>query len=117
MHRFAHGLFLLRADVVGAEHIGAHGKADEDVHQQVDQGTGASHRGEGLVPGEPSCHNDVRGVEKKLQDAGKHERDGKAEQLSGQRPVAHVDFIGLCFHDSEGSSLLYDLMRRLCDFT
>ena len=25
--------------------------------------------------------------------------------------------IGLCFHDSERSSLLYDLMRRLCDFT
>ena len=83
MHRLADCLFLLRSDVIGTEHIGAHRKADEDVHQQIDERAGASHRSKGLMPGKTAGDDDVCSIEQKLQDAGEHERNGKAKQLAG----------------------------------
>ena len=66
-------------------------------------------RRQGLVAGKTAGYDDVSSVEQKLQDAGEHERDGKPEQLSGQRSVAHVDLVGLCFHNKV---FLPDLLCR-----
>ena len=82
--RKAQSLPVPGAVLPGGQNVGAHGQANEQVAQQIDDGSVGAHRRQRIVSGEAAHHNDVRRVEQKLQNAGEHQRQCKLQQL-GER--------------------------------
>ena len=56
-------------------------QTDEQIDDQIDQRAGRADRGKCGASGKPSDNNDVSGIVKQLQDAGKHERNRKQNDL------------------------------------
>ena len=93
MYGFMQVLRVARAVVPRDQHVRADRKADENIDKQVDQRAGGAHRRERRMADELADDDDVGRVEKELQQARKHQRDRKDQDLAEQRPVAHIDFI------------------------
>lgn len=100
MNGFAHHIFFSGAVIIGHKHVGSDGQADEDVDQKVDQRTGGAHSGQRLMADKTAHYDDVSRIKQQLQDAGKHQRNCKQQDLAQQRSVTHVHFkrFFLCFH-------------------
>ena len=62
----------LAPQISGHHHVGAHGQAHKQGDEQVDEGGGGAHGGQRRLAGELPHHDDVGGVEQKLQHAGGH---------------------------------------------
>ena len=76
--------------VTGHHHVGTHGEAHEQVDQQVDKGAGRPHGGQRRLSCTAAHHHHVGGVKQQLQQAGKHKRQGKQQDLPRQRTMYHI---------------------------
>ena len=65
----------------GNEHINAHRNAEQQVDHKIYDGGGAAHGCEARVACITPYNHDIRGVEKKLQDIGGHERQAEKQQV------------------------------------
>ena len=84
---------VMGAVAFGGHGVGADGQSHEQVGQKADQGGVGAHRRQGVVPGPPAHHHDVRRVEEQLQNTGTHQRDGESQHLGENGAVAHIDLI------------------------
>ena len=69
MHRVADALPVLGPVEVGQGHVGPDGEADQQIHDQIDEGPRGPHLGQGLAAREAADDHQVRRVEKELQQA------------------------------------------------
>ena len=101
MHTILHVLHVACAVVPGNDHAGAYAQPQEDVNQQVDQGTGGAYGRQCRCAGKAADYHHVCRIIKQLQNAGQHQRTGKSKHLGQQGACGHVHFIlgSLCtFH-------------------
>ena len=81
----------------GDDDVGAHRDADEEVHQQRDDGAVGTDGGKGVRTHELTHHRHVDGIERLLHDTAGDERQGKHYYLPGETAASrHVYCIGHC---------------------
>ena len=97
MHRVGNALGVLRAEEMGQGHVGADGQSDQQIHDQIHQGAGGPHLGQGVAARKAADDHQIRRVEQQLQQAGEHHRQGKEQQLRQDGADGHIDLMGF-FH-------------------
>ena len=93
MDRILHVFFPLRSVISCHDNIDTHGQSDKDIDHQVNKSRGGTHRRQRLAAREAPHNDHIRGVEQKLQDSGKDQRNRKGEQFSEDRAAAHVHLV------------------------
>ncbi len=78
------------AGILGGKYVSTDGQPQKEVGHQVNQGGSRADCGKGVIPRELSDHGNIRGVKQKLQQAGRHERQGKPEHFRKQRAGRHI---------------------------
>ena len=86
-------LLIPLADVRRDDDVRAHGDAEEQIEEHVDDGRRAAHGGLVLAGGKLAEDGDVDSVEQLLQDAAERQRQREQDQFPEKRPVQHVDLI------------------------
>ena len=93
MYGFGHLLIVTGSIIAGAEHICPHGDSDKQIRKNVDQRRGGPHRRQGVAAAEVSHHDDIHRVEHELQDARRHQRQRKGNQLIHDGAIDHINFV------------------------
>ena len=93
MNCLAELLLVVGSVVLCGQRIGTYCQTYKQVGQKTDERGVGAHRSQGIVPRPASHHHDIRRVEKKLQHAGTHQRDGEAQHPGENGAVAHVDLV------------------------
>ena len=96
---------VFRAEVLGDDHGGAGGQADEHAHQRVDDRTGTADGGQRLFPHVVSDYDGVDGIVKLLKKIADQQRDGKADQKPRDTAGGHIRILA-AEHRGQGGSLL-----------
>ena len=90
MHRAVNHVVVPRADTLGNQNAGAHGKAHEQVHDQVDQSAGSTYRRHGFLACVAANHHQVCGVEQQLQKTRCNDGQGVKHYFLKKRPCAKI---------------------------
>lgn len=91
--------FVFSAHVSGDDHIGAHGKSEKKVDDEIDDGAVAADGGNGLSTDEMPDDGDIRGDEKLLHDAAESDGQSKQDEFTYQRAVQHIHVLGMSHRD------------------
>ena len=93
LHHFLQFSVLPRPIKSGHQNICPHRQSDEQIHDQICQGAGGTHRRQSLISRKTSYYHNVRRIEKQLQNSRQHQRYVKNHNLTQQRTVTHVYFV------------------------
>ena len=91
----AHILFVARAEVRGDEHVGAAAKTHQKAREQENERCGRADRAHGGRAGKTPDNSKVDHAEEHLQKVGKHQRQGKANDLTAEAALRHIERGGM----------------------
>ena len=97
MDRLPNCSILPAADAVGHGHTRTYGQSDEQIDDQIGNGTGGPHRRHRHTAAVPPNHHQIRRVKEKLQDAGQHNGNGIRHNGPDQGAVEHIDLFPFHF--------------------
>ena len=93
MYGFRHFLRPAGGIVAGSQYIAAEGNANKQVGEHINKGGRGADGGERLASGKASHDHNIHRIKHKLQNAGKHQRQRKRNQLVHNGAAAHINFI------------------------
>ena len=90
VHGVLYAVLVLCAKAAGSYDVRAQREPNEQVHQQIDQGTVGADCGQRGAAGKAAHHHNVCRVEQQLQNAGCSQRNGKQNDLLQHRAAGQV---------------------------
>ena len=89
--RLLHIVLFSRSEITGKKNARTGGETDERHDAQTDDDGGRTDRGDSDLIRHVAEHHDVHGIEKRLQEGGKHDGNAVTDDRRKERSARHVD--------------------------